>query len=453
MSINIPLPLAFKSAMKTLFSDEADSFFEALDSQPPVSIRYNPTKSVAPKLDEIPWTKTGEYLPVRPVFTLDPAYHTGAYYVQEASSMLIQNALDQLDFSEHKHLTILDLCAAPGGKSTLLAQQFPDNSLLVCNEIIKSRAPILKENLTRWGYPNVVVTSVDSSVFANAPALFDIILVDAPCSGEGMFRKDPAARNEWSENNVQLCAARQKKILSAIETALKPGGILLFSTCTYNDSENIDNVNWLTNDFDFESLKLDFKPEFGVTEIQKNNVFGYQCYPHKVKGEGFFLSVLKKNGTSSDENSANVKLKHLQALDKKELSIVSQFIDNQDIEYLKNPINEIFAIAKNNILSLSILEKITKVQYISHIGEVKGKDFIPGHFLAMSAFIKHHFESIELTKNEALHFLKKENILLEATQGWYRMTYEGNGLGWAKVLPNRINNYLPKDWRIRMEIE
>ena len=447
------LPQAFIQNIEAQI-DDATLLFEALDGSAPVSMRVNPSKVFDATIGEaIPWTSTGIYLPERPIFTLDPAYHAGAYYVQEASSMLIARALDSLPNLKNRPIRILDLCAAPGGKSTLLAQTFSENSLLVANEIIKTRVPILKENLLRWGYPNVVVTSVDPEQFAKISHFFDVILVDAPCSGEGMFRKIPASRNEWSASNVAMCAARQKKIIAAVQTALKPGGILLYSTCTYNPQENIENVDWMSQEFDLQSVKIDDLQEFGVAEISKNNVLGYQCFPHKVRGEGFFMSVLMKNGIEINEKRRIESLKYVQKLDKKEAELLNTHIKNDAYEYFKNPINEVVAIAKNNVEAIAILEKAIKVNYISIVGELKGKDFVPGHFLALSTFFEHPFSSIELDKQTALHFLKKENILVNAPQGWYRMTFGGNGLGFAKVLPNRINNYLPKEWRIRMDVE
>ncbi len=447
------LPQAFIDNIEAQLSDPS-VLFEALESVAPVSIRLNPSKDFDASIGEsIPWTSTGIYLTERPVFTLDPAYHAGAYYVQEASSMLIAKALESLPNLKNKPLRILDLCAAPGGKSTLLAQTFSENTLLVSNEIIKTRLPILKENLLRWGYPNVVVTSVDPEQFAKAPDFFDVILVDAPCSGEGMFRKIPASRNEWSQQNVMLCAARQKKIIAAVQSALKPGGVLLYSTCTYNPHENIENVEWITQQFDFQSVSLSSLSQFGVSEIKKDNIFGYQCYPHQVRGEGFFMALLIKNDADIQIPKRVETLKYVQKLDKKEAQMLSLNIKNDDFEYFKNPINEVVAIAKYNVEAIAILEKQIKVNYISIVGEVKGKDFVPSHFLALSTFFEHHFPSLELDKHTALHFLKKENIIVDAPQGWYRMTYNGNGLGFAKVLPNRINNYLPKEWRIRMDVD
>ena len=244
----ISLPPAFTERMQQLLGNESETFFQALVSESPTSIRLNPEKTVNTDLPfsellsrQVPWCSNGYYLKERPSFTSDPLLHGGAYYVQEASSMFLQVVLQQI--TEDTPLRVLDLCAAPGGKSTLLANNLPKDSLLVSNEVIKSRASILKENIIKWGYDHIVVTNSDPNRFTGMKGAFDMILVDAPCSGEGMFRKDEKAITEWSENNLRLCEERQKRILSDVWDALAPGGYLVYSTCTYNPGENEDILN------------------------------------------------------------------------------------------------------------------------------------------------------------------------------------------------------------------
>ncbi|MEO6758980.1 MAG: RsmB/NOP family class I SAM-dependent RNA methyltransferase, partial [Saprospiraceae bacterium] len=241
------LPPPFERQMQVLLGAAWPNFAAALGTPAPVSIRLNPAKHLPepllPTEAAVPWHPQGRYLAERPVFTLDPGFHAGGYYVQEASSMFLYEALRQtVDFS--KKLNVLDLCAAPGGKSTLLADLVGPDSLLVANELIRSRVNSLRENLEKWGAPNVAVTSGEAGDFAGLEGFFDLIVADAPCSGEGLFRKDPAAMGEWSPAAVELCSLRQQRILSEVLPALAPGGILVYSTCTYNTAENEAQVEW-----------------------------------------------------------------------------------------------------------------------------------------------------------------------------------------------------------------
>ena len=284
------LPSDFSSRMQTVLGHSYQAFESALTETAPVSIRKNPMKKsdLFEDSTQIPWEPRGYYLNERPSFTLDPAFHAGAYYVQEASSMLIGYALRQvIDFSEN--LKILDLCAAPGGKSTLLLSHMNQNSVLLSNEVIRTRVNILKENLHKWGNPNVLVSNHEAEDFKPLNGFFDLVLIDAPCSGEGLFRKDENARREWSVDNVKLCAARQRKIVANAVDLLREGGILLYSTCTYNAQENMGNVQWVAEQFDCESLSINLPPNWGVVELNENNRYGYQCYPHLLKGEGLSL--------------------------------------------------------------------------------------------------------------------------------------------------------------------
>ena len=274
-----------------------------------VSIRLNPSKAGQrstnnEQLEKVPWSSNGYYLPERPSFTLDPLFHAGAYYVQEASSMFLEEVLKQtVDLS--KPLKVLDLCAAPGGKSTLIQSIISKESLLVSNEVIKTRVNILSENITKWGAANVIVTNNDPADFLRLKNYFDVIVVDAPCSGSGLFRKDPNAITEWSESNVQLCAQRQQRILADIMPSLKDGGVLIYSTCSYSQQEDEAISDWLIEQFKparmtrsdgVESLRFKVDESWGIVETvsEKENAYGYRFYPDKVKGEGFFIAAFKK---------------------------------------------------------------------------------------------------------------------------------------------------------------
>ncbi len=281
----------------------------------PTSIRINPFKKSALKTNgQVPWCSEGYYLDTRPSFTFDPLFHAGCYYVQEASSMFIDHILKYIRQNDDEPIKVLDLCAAPGGKSTLINSAIGSKDLLVANEIIKTRVPVLCDNLNRWGTPNIIVSNNDPKDFSRLDGFFDMILVDAPCSGSGMFRKDAAAMNEWSEANVNLCHQRQERILADVYPALKEGGYLIYSTCSYSHQENEDILDWLCTEFDMESIRIPINKDWGIEETQSvaQKAWGYRFYPGKVKGEGLFAACLKKKESSGNllsfKNNNNQKL-------------------------------------------------------------------------------------------------------------------------------------------------
>ncbi len=445
------LPEAFENRMRETLGDEYEAFKEALDTPAPVSIRLNPRKPGAEtEGQEIPWNTEGRYLPERPVFTLDPLFHAGAYYVQEASSMFLKEALLQcIDLK--KPLKVLDLCAAPGGKSTLLASMLKETDLLLANEVIKGRVGVLKENLQKWGFPGVIVSNHDVETFADLEGFFDVVLIDAPCSGEGLFRKDPGAAGEWSPESVQMCSARQKRILRAASMLVAPRGLLIYSTCTYNASENEENARWLTETFDFSPLKLKLPEEWGVAEEK----IGYQFYPHRLRGEGFYMAVFRQE--APDENFVKSRVK-LNRVTKQQREKIRPWINVRVFEeynYYAKADGQIVAI-NNALLEAfgSILRALDKRSSGLEIGMFKGDDFIPSHSLALSTIVSADLPAVVTDRENALRFLKKENFDAgELPQGWALVRYKGLNLGWIKVISGRINNYLPREWRIRMEIE
>jgi len=286
-------PSDFIRRIRDQFPATADDFVEALNFDARVSIRLNKQKfDSIPELPTVPWSNQAYFLEQRPVFALDPLWHAGAYYVQEASSMFLEQAFQQIQTDGSK--MVLDLCAAPGGKSTHLNSLINDKDLLVSNEVIRSRVPILIENLSKWGHSNFMVSNSDARQFGDLGPLFDVLVIDAPCSGEGLFRRDPEAAKEWSLENANLCSVRQRRILAESWPCLKQGGYLIYSTCTFNPAENEENLNWLRSQGGFESVRIPLQEEWNVNEIDNNGIYGYRFLPHKVKGEGFFLSILKK---------------------------------------------------------------------------------------------------------------------------------------------------------------
>ncbi|WP_345239582.1 methyltransferase RsmF C-terminal domain-like protein [Nibrella saemangeumensis] len=451
------LPQAFRERMQAQLGAEYAAFEAALAQEAPVSIRVNPRKNTLPtdSLDRVPWCADGYYLPERPVFTLDPLFQAGAYYVQEASSMLLSEAIRQTAKVD-RPLRVLDLCAAPGGKSTLLASVLHPDSLLICNEVIRSRVPVLRENIDKWGYPNVAVSNHDPEDFVGLTGFFDVVVVDAPCSGEGLFRKDPDAVKEWSEGNVDLCSARQKRILSTVASLIDRGGLLIYSTCTYNDEENIENARWLTEQ-KFTSQRVTLPAEWGVVEKIQDGVYGYQCYPHRVRGEGFFISVFQKQTEVYNSQKHTPKgFKSIKPVHAKQAKALAEWLVNpQAFSYWQKPNQEVIAVPvvlEKELITVDLA--LRNKGFGIEMGMFKGNDFIPSHALALSTVVNPDLPGIELSREEALRYFKKENLVLnEQTRGWLLARYQGLNLGWMKGVGNRVNNYLPKDWRIRMDIK
>ncbi|GAB3226222.1 rRNA cytosine-C5-methyltransferase [Spirosoma arcticum] len=441
--------------MRLQLGTDYDAFETALTQPTPVSIRINPRKNVfdTSGLERVPWCTEGYYLPERPSFTLDPLFHAGGYYVQEASSMLLNEALKQTaDLT--RPLRILDLCAAPGGKSTLLASALHRDSLLICNEVIRSRVAVLRENMDKWGFPNVVISNHDPGDITNLAGFFDVVVVDAPCSGEGLFRKDPDAMNEWSKDSVQMCSARQKRILAAAAPLLDLGGTLIYSTCTYNDDENLENVRFLTEN-GFRNHPLALPPDWNVVEQEIDGSVGYQCYPHRVRGEGFFISVFKKTAFTAPVKLDARTFRSIRALRTREAASAARWLQNPtDFSLWEKPNSDVMALPKvleKQFLGLDVALK--NKGFGLEMGQFKGTDFIPSHALALSTAVNQNLPTVALSKENALRYFKKENLVLdEPANGWLLAQYKGLNIGWMKGVENRVNNYLPKDWRIRMDI-
>ena len=460
------LPDAFRTQMQAQLGNDFPVFEAALTVPPPVSIRINPRKPAfdITGLQPIPWCQTGFYLPERPVFTLDPLFQAGAYYVQEASSMLLAEAVRQTigkrtPYANQPPIRALDLCAAPGGKSTLLASALPDLSVLVCNEVIRTRIPVLRENMDKWGYANVVVSQHDPADFAPLSGYFDLVMIDAPCSGEGLFRKDPGAVNEWSPDHVQMCSLRQKRIVSAAAPLVADGGWLVYSTCTYNDAENLEIVQFLTeNGFSNRPLDLpdDSGNAWGVVERTVGDSVGYQCYPHRVRGEGFFISVFYRRASVSLPVARNRGFKSARPVHRKQIGTLRTYLRNPDaFSFWEKPNGDVIAVPLALEKELVLLDTVLTNKGLGlDMGQFKGTDFLPAHALALSTELAPDLPAVELNRDEALQYFKKENVTLASNvpKGWLLATYQGVPLGWMKNLGNRINNYLPKDWRIRMEI-
>jgi 16S rRNA C967 or C1407 C5-methylase (RsmB/RsmF family)/NOL1/NOP2/fmu family ribosome biogenesis protein len=450
--VNIPATLLQELQGTPGFNEQA--FIAAHQHKAPVSVRLHPIKGsgLFDSEEKVPWCPGGIYLPERPVFTLDPAYHTGAYYVQEASSMFLSRMLSQF-IDGRTNLRVLDLCAAPGGKSTLIASLLDRDSLLVSNEVIRTRASILEENMCRWGYRNTWVTSNDPKDIGRLEGYFDIIVVDAPCSGSGLWRKDAAALNEWSEDNVNLCSGRQQRILADIWPSLKQNGILIYATCSYSPQEDEQILDWMADTFGVSHLSTTPPAGSGIEAIAspKNKMTGYRFFPHNVKGEGFFIAAMQKN----DETDAPKLPKFKTARNQKIQDQASYLLSGDDTLFIPGKENTWHAINAAHEADIHLLQQVAYLRRTGlEVGSPMPKEWLPAHDIALSTDIAPELPSIDTNREQALRFLKREEMGIDnIPKGWQVVKYNGWGLGWIKGLGNRTNNYLPKHWRIRMDID
>ena len=421
------LPLAFTDYTRSLFGDNLyHTFLKGLDETAPVSIRLNPfklaegTHKVNPELNPhpIPWCKDGYWLDTRPNFTFDPLLHAGAYYVQEASSMFLSHVLQHL---VKQPVMALDLCAAPGGKTTCARASLLVGSFLFSNEPIGKRAQILAENVQKFGHEGVAVTNNYPRDYKKSKLGFDVIIADVPCSGEGMFRKDPQSIEEWSLQNVENCWQLQRSIIADIWDNLKPGGILIYSTCTFNAHEDEENIAWILNEYDSELLSVPTEEAWNITGSLIDNPLKdgrefpvYRFIPGKTRGEGIFMAIIRKCG----ENKT--------------------LINKTTIDVDK-----------------AITEARKRLRILSHgvkDGMQKGKNIIPDHTLALSfSTDKSAYPNVEVDYQTAIAYLRHEAIVLssDAPRGIVLLTYKGYPIGFAKNLGTRANNLYPQEWRIK----
>lgn len=400
------LPEEFIQQTKAMMGDELfHTFLNALHEKPSVSIRLNPSKPnthhpstlfqslpYGGRLEgatPIPWCSTGYYLNDRPAFTFDPLLHAGAYYVQESSSMFLESVMKEY---VTETVCMLDLCAAPGGKSTLARTLLSPDSLLISNEPIRNRAQILSENVQKWGYPQHIVTNNYPKDFRKAKMLFDVILTDVPCSGEGMFRKDEGAIREWSPKNVEHCWKLQREIVGDIWKCLRPGGILIYSTCTFNTKENEENVQWIAEELGADILPVATEDSWNITGslLKGFNEPVYRFIPGKTPGEGLFMAVLRKHGQAEKVRPEQLQ-KHLKML---------------------------------HVMPQDFQESLRQAQEAPHV---------------------------ELSYEQAIAYLRREAIVLPADTptGIVVVTYHQLPLGLVKNIGTRANNLYPKEWRIK----
>lgn len=447
---------------RQLSAAEVMALRQALQEKAPTSLRLQPEKVTAPLFADakaIPWHPQGYFLAERPSFVSDPHFHAGAYYVQEAASMLLYEALDW-----SQDMQILDLCAAPGGKSSLIASAMSAGSYLVSNEIMPQRASILKETMQRWGNARVTVSNSSAEKLAASGAIFDVIVVDAPCSGEGMFRKDAFAREQWSLELVSHCALRQKELLRAILPCLNAGGILLYSTCTYAPAEDEAIVEWLLEDSALKPLALPDFSRYGATAIPVQGVScAYRCYPHKFRGEGFFIATLQK---SHDAMRKEAPAQRQKVQREKNSKISQEFLARYlppaytENYHIINHEKQLFLRAHHApaLQGVKILQEGLELAKGFGRNTSRGSSrnaskgvragLNPSHGLAMSPAVQ--AERIALDKEQALRYLSRLELDISTTaKGWLLASYQGSNLGWLKASGGRLNNYYPIPWRIR----
>ena len=455
------LPAPFIERTRRLLGDDYPRFAEALESESPTSIRLNPSKSTPTGTigDPVLWARHGFYLSSRPTFTFDPRLHAGAYYVQEAASMFLNRVIRQY---VHEPVRYLDLCAAPGGKSTDAVASLPVGSLIVSNEVKPNRAHILAENIVKWGSPYCIVTRNEASAFGALEEYFDIIAADVPCSGEGMFRKDPAAITEWSAANVAHCAERQRAILTDVWNALRPGGLFIYSTCTYNTEENEEMIGFLRKKFGAIPLTVDIDPAWNITPALVGDLPAYRFMPHRTRGEGLFMAILRKPGEPG-ETRREALLSTAEKTEKRNkknktprIAIPDEWrllVANPDRYTFISDEEKIIAIPAEYTTDYKLLDRHLDLLHTGiTVATLKGKDYVPHISLALStAFDTNQVVHYEASLDTALAYLRRESLFLptDLPRGYILVTYEGFPLGWAKHLGNRTNNLYPQEWRIR----
>lgn len=449
------LPIKFLKKMQNILGDEYDAFIKTYEENRKAALRINTLKGNSERLfsvlgetlSPVPWTSDGYFYPDTIQPGKSPLHEAGAYYIQEPSAMLPAELL-----KAQPGECILDLCAAPGGKTTKIAADMKGEGLLVANEIHPKRAAILSSNVERMGIKNAVVTNESSDrLLKKFPEFFDRILVDAPCSGEGMFRKDEEARAQWSEENVIKCAVRQKKILDNAAAMLRPGGRLVYSTCTFSPEENEKMIVDFLNDHpDFSVEKTDTPPRIsnGRPELAGNDeraAFTFRIWPHLTEGEGHFTAVLKKDGESENiyRNS------NISPCPKEYEKLYRAFAD----EFLVNPpLGEISAFGENLYIMppfLPSLDGIKVLRFGLHLGTVKKNRFEPSHSLAMALEPQDAIQCAELSisDKEIFAYLRGETIPAGDLKGWCLISVSEYTTGWGKAAGGIIKNHYPKGLR------
>ncbi len=467
--------------LRDLGAEEGRALCVALESEAPTSVRLHaakcrlpeeipaaasfppagPVASVVrtipdlphlPLSGRVPWCDEGWYLHERPSFTFDPDFHAGAYYVQEASSQFVGCLLrDHLPAGAR----LLDLCAAPGGKTTLYASLIGPDGLVVANEIDRRRASVLADNVRKWSTGNVAVTCCDAASLGRFEAWFDVVAVDAPCSGEGMFRKDPGARDEWSEANVHLCAARQNEILREAWRALKPGGVLLYSTCTFNRDEDEGSLErmlaWAEEEVE-ETAPVGVDPTWGIRCGRVGAFRTFRFYPHLACGEGFFAAVARKSA-DADARMRTPKSRRsvLSPVDRKSTAELARWLEKPEAMCFGMAGDTCYAwYARQAEAVRTLSEALPVIGSGVALGQIFKGVLKPDPALAFFPGLNRAAVPVaELPEEEALRYLRRQEIAPgELSEGMNLVCVRGRGLGFAKRIGGRVNNLYPNSLRI-----
>ena len=435
------LPDEFIEQLQGLLPDTWEQLTNAIvATEPSVAVRVNDARGVgAPEgTRRVPWCDQGFYLQDRPSFTFDTDWHAGRYYVQDASSMFIAHVIRHLVSEPVRYL---DLCAAPGGKTTAAIQALPQRSLVVANEIVPPRARVLTDNVIRWGHPRCVVTSNAPAQLGKFNAFFDVIAADVPCSGEGMMRKDDEAVAQWTPALVEECAQRQREILTDVWPALRPGGLLIYSTCTYNRQENEQMADFIVSELGATSLEVPVDPSWNIHPAIGSDCYCYRFMPHRVDGEGLFMAVFRKEG-EAPRQIPRIKEK----MPKKTDEIGKNWLANPD-EFV---IDLFIAVPQDISREVTALRASLNVLHAGvELATAMGRKSVPHHALAMSmSRAVEAFPVCEVDYPTALRYLRGESVTVNAPRGYVLVAHQGAVLGFANNLGNRANNLYPKPQRI-----
>ena len=435
----------FIAQLRELLPEEWEALVDAITtSEPSVAVRVNGARGVGVPdgLRRVPWCDQGFYLDGRPSFTFDSDWHAGRYYVQDASSMFIAHVISHF---VHEPVRYLDLCAAPGGKTTAAIQALPPRSLTVANEIVPPRARVLADNVIRWGSPRSVVTSNAPAHLGRLESFFDVIAADVPCSGEGMMRKDDEAVAQWSPALVEQCAQRQREILADVWPALRPGGLFIYSTCTYNRQENEQMADFIVSELGATSLEVPVDPSWNIHAAIGSEAHCYRFMPYKVDGEGLFMAVFRKDGDGlrQDIRMKGKSSKKIDETAKNWLAGPNQFMIDQQGDLLIAVPQDIHREVAAMRASLTVLHAGVE------LATVMGRKTVPHHALALStARADDAFPVCEVDYPAALRYLRGESIPVEGPRGYVLIAHQGAVLGFANNLGNRANNLYPKSQRI-----
>lgn len=439
------LPADFINQMKNLLGSEYSDFEASLHEQPSVSIRINPSKTENEfnLSQKVPWCADGYYLESRPVFTIDPFFHAGHYYVQEASSMFIDTILKKLKLK--KNPRILDLCSAPGGKSTLLLAHLANQGFVHCHEFDPFRMGILKQNIERWGYPNVIITYGSLHQLERLDYQYDLILIDAPCSGEGMFRKEADALKQWNTKKINHCCNLQNNIMNVADSLCAENGYIIYSTCTWNRNENEQILESYIQDNKYQSVKIE--QAFNITETQ-NPTYTYRFFPHKISGEGYTVSVLRKEGSATINTDNANKPSNLKPIGECHAENWLNDHHNYATTTFKD---KWYAIHQDYYFIFQNIVQSISTSYLGiPLGNQKGKEFYPAHGLSQSICLHSEIHKFQMNSAQALDYLRAmtPSYPIQSETRWLIAAYKSAKLGWLKSSGSGIKNYFPIHQRI-----